>query len=266
MHRPWNHWADLKDSIKDGRITKSSFGERLRNAYQFAFDFEQIAEKRKIEIMAPHQGSYLHLNQEKILTVLGPSKEFYLSLIQSSDKTPAMGVLEGIVKSFAAVEKSTAYEDMTYETEHLADDDQGTSVENNMSLILYLTVAGRKILFTADAGVMALYKAIRYSHENGIDLKQLDRFQVPHHGSRHNLTKGILKHIHAPTAFISCSKEGEPVHPAKIVTNALRRRGITAYCTQGASLIHHTANIPNRPGVVDATQIPFYNYVEIPED
>ena len=25
MHCPWNHWSDLKNSIKDGRITKNSF-------------------------------------------------------------------------------------------------------------------------------------------------------------------------------------------------------------------------------------------------
>src|SRR5688572_5263922 len=24
MHRPWNHWGDLKDSIVDGRVTKNS--------------------------------------------------------------------------------------------------------------------------------------------------------------------------------------------------------------------------------------------------
>src|SRR5690606_1428293 len=36
MHRPWNHWHDVKDKIKDVRITQSSFGERLQNAYQYA--------------------------------------------------------------------------------------------------------------------------------------------------------------------------------------------------------------------------------------
>ena len=35
MHRPWHYWADLKDSIVDGRITKKSFGETMREAYSW---------------------------------------------------------------------------------------------------------------------------------------------------------------------------------------------------------------------------------------
>jgi beta-lactamase superfamily II metal-dependent hydrolase len=266
MHRPWNHWSDLKDSIKDGRITRSSFGERLKNAYQFAFDIEQIAKRKGIEIFAPHQGNYFHIKDEKILSILGPGKDFYLSLIKASDKTPHMGIAEGLSKSFAEVEKITAYEDMTMETEHLSDQDEETSSENNMSLILYLTVAGRKVLFTGDAGTMGLYKAIHYALEKQIDLKILDRFQVPHHGSRHNISKGILKYIHAPNAWISCAKKGAPVHPSKIVTNALRRRGIVPLETKGSLLTHHTSNVPMRAGYSEAVPIPFYNMVEIPAD
>lgn len=265
MHRPWNHWHDLKDSIKDGRITKASFGERLKEAYQYAYDIEKIAVKKGIPIYAPHQGRYYHIAGEKIIQVLGPGKDFYLSLIQASQKTPHMEGQSSLVKSFSESEKISAFENMSFETEHLSETDCTTSSENDMSLILYLTVAGQRILFTGDAGTMGLYKAIHFAIESEIDLKNLTLYQVPHHGSRHNLSKGILEHIYAPTGIISCAKHGEPDHPSKIVTNALLRRHTNPYQTKGGLLCNHYGT-PTRPGMGPATPVGFSNYVEIPAD
>ncbi|MBS1586495.1 MAG: MBL fold metallo-hydrolase [Bacteroidetes bacterium] len=264
MHRPWNHWADLKDSIKDGRITKASFGERLRNAYQYAYEIEQIAVRKKIEIFAPHQGAYYHEGDDvPLLRVLGPGKELYLNLLQASDKTPQMGVSEGIAKSFSEAEEVTAWEDMNFDNEHLGETPDDTSVENDMSLVLYLTVANQKILFTGDAGILGMYNAIRYSIGKEINLKDLNAFQVPHHGSKHNLSKGILDYIYAPIGIISCAKLGEPVHYSKIVSNALRRRKIVPYKTQGTLLRYHGGKAPDRAGFSTATPIPFHNVVEL---
>ncbi len=264
MHRPWNHWADLKGSIKDGRITKASFGERLRDAYQYAYEIEQIAIKRKIEIFAPQQGAYYHQGDNiPLLSVLGPGKELYLNLLQASDKTPQMGISEGIAKSFSEAEKATAYEDLSFDSEHLGETPDDTSVENDMSLILYLNVANQKILFTGDAGILGMYDAIRYSVANNINLKGLNAFQVPHHGSKRNVSKGILDSVYAPMAIISCAKLGEPAHYSKIVTNALRRRKIIPYKTQGMLLRYHGGDAPPRAGFSAATPIPFHNIVEL---
>jgi len=197
------------------------------------------------------------------LKVLGPGKDFYLSLIQNSDKTPHMGIAEGLIKSFSEAEKAVAKEDMTFETVNLSERDEETSAENDMSLILYLTVAGKKILFTGDAGTMGLYKAIHYAIEQKIDLKKLNAVQIPHHGSKHNLSKGILEHIHAPLGVISCAKLGEPVHYSKIVTNALRRRGIIPYKTQGTLLNYRSDIALSREGFSAAAPIPFHPIVEL---
>jgi beta-lactamase superfamily II metal-dependent hydrolase len=263
MHCPWNHWADLQHSIKDNRITKKSFTNRLREAYQFAHDIEQLAIEKKIEIFSPHQGRCYHLKEEKLLTILGPSKDLYLKLVQSSDKTPAMAVTESKANTFSSTEKKLAFEDMTFETEHLAEDKIATSAENNMSLVMLLTIGGAKVLFTGDAGTEGLFNAITYANSQGINLKDLHVLDVPHHGSRHNLSKGILKHIKAKIAIISCAKNGEPSHPSKIVTNSLIRRGITPYWTQGQLLYYHKGFVINR-GYNSAIPIPFSNQVEIP--
>ncbi|TDW97117.1 ComEC/Rec2 family competence protein [Dinghuibacter silviterrae] len=267
MHRPWNHWPDLKDSIKDGRITKSSFTERMREAYQYAHDLEQIALKKAIPIVAPHQGMSYVIGDSPILTVLGPGKEFYLSLIQSSEKTPPMEIQERLSKGYTEVETTTEFEDMSFATEHLGEDgDYVTSCENNMSLVTLFQVGTDKILFTGDAGTMGLYKAIYYAIENGIDLKTLTAYQVPHHGSRRNLSKGILDHIYAPSAFISCSAKGAPKHPSPIVINALLRRHTASYTTQEGDLMWRSSNLPMRPDWYSAVPASFTTWVEVPKD
>jgi beta-lactamase superfamily II metal-dependent hydrolase len=262
MHQPWNHWVDLKDSIVDNRITKKSFSDRLREAYQYAHDIEQLANEKKIEIYSPHQGGYYHIQEEKLLTILGPSNDLYLKLIQASEKTPDMAVTEAKSKIFLNTVKKLEYEDMSFETEHLAEDNIATSAENDMSLVMLLTVGGAKVLFTGDAGTQGLFNAINYATSRGISLKDLNILDVPHHGSRHNLSKGILKYIKAESGVISCAKKGEPKHPSKIVTNSLLRRKITPYKTQGQLLHYHHGEVPNR-NYSPANPIPFSNQVEI---
>lgn len=265
MHRPWNHWDDIKDSIVDGRITKNSFGERMRVAYQYAYNIEKLALEKDIEIFSPHQGSSYARNKENVLTVLGPSKELYLALIQASGKTPDMAMFES-TRTYSTSDKKTVYEDMSFETENLADTDIPTSAENDMSLILLLTVGGEKVLFTGDAGTQALYKSIQYATSNQLSLKDLNLLHVPHHGSRRNLSKGILKYIHAKYCIISCAKEGFPKHPSPIVTNSLIRRGMVPYCTKGILLNYRSNLTPARKDVSSTQAFPFINNVQIPMD
>lgn len=262
MHRPWNHWKELQPFCQDGRITTNSFGERLRRAYDYADQIENIAIDKGIEIFAPHQGNYYHDgDNNSLIKVLGPGKDYYLNLIQESDKTPRM-LAASSPKTFSG-HKVSKVETMDFSTENLAAESESTSSENNMSLILYVTIAGKKILLTGDSGCDALYKAIYYAKQNGIDLKDLDLLQIPHHGSRHNLSQGVLSEISAPLGIISCAAHGEPDHPSPIVINSLIRRGITPYRTKGTSL-RWSFNAPSREGWNSiVTPAPFQYFVEV---
>lgn len=262
MHRPWNHWADIKDSIVDGRITKKSFDERMRLAYQYAHDVEQLAIQKKIKIVAPHQELSITIGNEKILTILGPSKELYINLIQASGKTPDMNIFES-TRTFSTEVKKTVVEDMSFDTENLADTDIPTSAENDMSLIMLLTVANSKVLLTGDAGTQGLFKAIMYCIEQDISLLDLDVFDVPHHGSRKNLSKGILKYIRAKYSVISCSVQGEPKHPSPIVTNGLIRRNMSPYVTQGRMLNYRSNGTPARKNINVIQPVQFKRVFEI---
>jgi beta-lactamase superfamily II metal-dependent hydrolase len=265
MHRPWRHRKDLSDSVVDGRVTADSLTDTLKEAYRYAHEIEEVAIKRKIEITAPHQGFYFHHGDDvPMLRILAPGKDFYLDLIRQSGKTPEMEAEEIIEKNVEFSEdKKEVDEDMRFETENLTEEHGETSAENDMSLIILLEVAGRRVLFTGDAGTMGLYKAIEYSVKNKIDLTTLDVFHVPHHGSRRNLSKGILKYISAKQAYISCAAKGAPSHPSAIVTNALIRRKMKPYCTQGRGLRYFTSNLGQRQGWGSATEIAFSNKVLI---
>ncbi len=266
MHRPWTYWSDLKDAIIDNRVTKKSFGERLREAYQYAHDIEQIAIRKDIKIFHPHQGSSFAINGERILTILGPGKDLYLDLVRASDKTPHLEPLIKMSESVWGRKKVIANEDMTFATEHLADEHEATSAENDMSLVLLLTVGGRKFMFTGDAGTRGLFNAISYASSQQISLKDLTIFDVPHHGSKHNLSKGILNYINAEYAIISCSKFGEPNHPSAIVTNSLLRRKINPYCTKGNLLTYYSGAVPARDNLVPVNPMQFSFQVEIPNE
>jgi beta-lactamase superfamily II metal-dependent hydrolase len=94
--------------------------------------------------------------------------------------------------------------------------------------------------------------------------------QVPHHGSRHNVSTSVLDRIlgtrksandgvFTKSAFVSAGKEST-THPRKMVTNAFNRRGAKPYATKGVP-IHHYHDMPNR-GWGAATAVEFASQVE----
>jgi hypothetical protein len=110
---------------------------------------------------------------------------------------------------------------------------------------------------TADAGRSALTEAADYAPLAGLYLPGLDRFQVPHHGSRRNVSTEILdrwlgERLPAKpelgqgkfTAIISSAKE-DTDHPRKAVVRALWHRGGNVVATEGLDLQTHF-NAPPR--------------------
>jgi hypothetical protein len=220
-------------------------------------EIEFLAKSKRIILREPFTGLTF---DDGVITVLGPTQDFYKELLPQFRCTPEP-VNESILsKAFSAVKDAVQ---MIAETMHIEtlDESGETSPENNSSVISLFSYAGQKVLFTGDAGIPALKNVIAIANYNGIPLNDLDELQVPHHGSKRNLSPNILNAIKAERAYISCPKEGEPKHPAKKVTNALIRRGMCPFKTKGEILCKRH-NRPNRLGYSSATPIPFYNQVE----
>lgn len=261
MHLPWNHSERIRNLFHDGRITDDSLKERLRNAYKYAYELEQLAIKNKVKIVEPFSGiNFLN----GVIKVLGPTLEYYESLLVDSAKSPQTKN-EGLAgsylgKTYSSVKSSVFnWIEETFDIE-LLDNTGETSSENNSSVISLLEFDNKKYLFTGDAGVPALQNAIDYSENNYIDISKVDWKQVPHHGSQRNISPVILDAIKTDVAFVSASKNA-PKHPSYKVTNAYLRRGADVFTTEGNNLIHRL-NVPLRDGYGTAESYPFKKEVQ----
>lgn len=263
VHRPWVHPHKIRHLFKDGRITDNSLSDRLREGLRYAHRLEELAKQKNIKVNEPYTGSCIG-----IFRVLSPDKDWYLDLVPQFNKTPdAYKAQESLTTCLQEI-KNSVREYIGFET--LSEDGE-TSAENESSVILYANIAGHGILLTGDAGNKALNRACDYAEQLKIDLQSCHFIQVPHHGSRNNVSPSTLNRLIGPItsnhalppkkiAYISVSKNST-THPRKQVTNAFYRRGVEIHQTKGLTK-RHSYNMGKRAGWIASEPIPFYDLVE----
>ncbi len=265
LHQPWNRLDEVHELVLDGRVTPSSLESRIKEALNAAYDLEQIAVDKDIQIWEPfaekpivHMGATFH--------ILGPTEDYYSSLLPQFDDVPmtkiAMSTQSKSLVLNAERGLLESYYAWTQET--LVEPTNRIRAENNSSVILLMQYEGRQIFFTADAGVEALTHANERAITLGIDLRQSDFVQIPHHGSRRNVGPEILDAIVGPvlpygttptkTAYVSCAASS-PKHPSQKALNAFTRRGARVFATKGKSILY-SWGAPARYGWVPLTSIP----------
>jgi hypothetical protein len=230
----------------DGNVQKEA--PEARKSYQQASDLEQLAISKNIPITEPFAGGGLTFTDTAYMYILGPDQSYYEQLLQDFDhnksiltklaemvKAPATTAAEVIRKIQETLDPSTSTLDHVH---------KNTSPENSSSAILYFDIEGHEMLFTGDAGIEALNKAINFAIASQLDLTRLNFLDVPHHGSKHNLDTSVLNRIKAQTAFISATKDIKK-HPSPRVINELVRRGYKVFTTESSNILHHF-NAPQR--------------------
>ena len=241
IHKPWEHNQGLARKFTDGRVTDFSLGERLRKSLDSASALVSKAKRKGIHIVEPFTGTTLYSEQE--LCVLGPTIDYYESLIPEFDGMPAARDTIKSLQSEVTGKVARAIKRFlsTWGVDAL-DDEDSTSAKNNSSVITQLIIDGRRLIFTGDAGVTALsHAADRLSfYRQGADLRFI---QIPHHGSRRNIGPAVLDRLIGQplpqgqsrniTAIAFTAKKGEPKHPRKAVMNAFTHRGVNALATRG---------------------------------
>jgi beta-lactamase superfamily II metal-dependent hydrolase len=257
MHKPWDHANEIGEFFKNP-FTPTKLKEKLKKAITTAHELQEICDDKGKQVYEPFTGG----TWDNIL-ILGPNRDYYRQLVAQFRETPVAAypvpsILQKVLSGAKeTVEWMAEKIDMQYES---LDDSGITSHENNSSVITLLTVDGRKILFTADAGIPALTAAAGYAATQNIVLNDLALMQVPHHGSKHNVGKTILNRIKAERAYISVGAQA-PKHPARKVTNALFRRGAAVSVTAGKNL-YFFKGVAMRDGWIPAPTVPFYDQVE----
>jgi beta-lactamase superfamily II metal-dependent hydrolase len=256
MHLPWRRSAQASP----GRAGR----DNLRAALSAATDLEALARRLRIPIIEPFAGEQRF---DRTLTVVGPSLDFYESLLPEFEGMPTVkeAVAQFLHEARARVKQ--VGEALDIET---LDDSGEITPENNSSVVLLLQLDGHRLLLTADAGMPALEGAVDFMDLTGL-YGPLDFIQVPHHGSRRNVGPTILNRLlggypQEPrmTAFVSASNDA-PKHPSKQVANAFRRRGAPVVSTEGKSIYYRSPDAPRRPNWGPVEPMPLFTTVEIEE-
>ena len=262
MNRPWMHLSTLAGRF-NYNYTEEGLRRRLRKDYPYVAALEDIAKERQVEIRSALRGDKIGA-----FYVLAPSLNRYIDLVVDSDKTPEAQRKAAIVgRAYDRVIKLVNMVRALWGEENLKGDSQGTSRENEMSVVQFAELCEKKILLTGDAGVEALSEAYEYARLCEVPLPGIDRFDVPHHGSRRNLSSDVLDKWLGPilaerpdettfTAIVSANQKDKE-HPRKSVVRALIHRGARVITTEGT--IRTGRHAPDRAGwgPIDPQEYPY---------
>lgn len=262
LHLPWNHNTGLLDKFHDGRITDNSIGERLKDTLNKAHALCELAESKGIPVKEPFTG-LTHVSGA--IKVLGPTEDYYESLIPEFDGMPAKATDSTIGTAFNKALSAVKRLFAQWGKDEI-DDDGVTSPKNNSSVITQLIVDSKRLVFTGDAGIDALQN-VADELDVCADPAEISFIQIPHHGSRRNVGPSVLNRIIGSpvgegesrniTAIASTARNGEPKHPRKSVLNAFTHRGVRVLATRGSGICHFYG-APERSGWLSLQPEPYH--------
>jgi len=243
INRPWLYAEALIDRFETYESV-DALRRKLRSIYSATAALEDLATEKGIPMKSPLQGAEIGP-----FVVLAPSIQRYADLIVASEKTPEAAedsafnsLLEELRKAMKTASNlvKAAWGAETFPAD-------GTSSENEMSVVQYALINKRRILLTGDAGREALAEAADYAPFVGLALPGIDDFQVPHHGGRHNVDTAILDRllgqrlpeIPQETSWraVCSSAKADEDHPRKSVKRAMMHRGAWFGATEGNGIL-----------------------------
>ncbi len=237
VHDPTRHidLSRLTARLKRMPAPYASAAAKITRSMDQCCSFLQLLDRHGVRRYEPFAGQ-----SAGYLQVLGPRQDYYEQLLAQFED------LEGV---FVEDERQEPVYLSLAESEEALNEDDTTSAENNSSVISGFEIDGRIYLFTGDAGVQALWQAL-----DDYGVGRVNWLDVPHHGSKHNLSSDLLDRLLPDMAFISA--RGTRKHPSRAVVNALKRRGCRCYSTHNNGCMRHQyGNAPYRPGWVTATPL-----------
>lgn len=266
MLRPWEYADELLPRFS--RYTNAeNLRKRLREIYSNLAALEDLAVANGVAIRAPFQGATIGK-----FTVLAPSEDRFKDLVVESEKTPTAVAesvsMEGKGLLGAAFKKMGQFIRALWGDEKLSLED--TSAENEMSVVQYAHLVQHKVLLTGDVGREGLAEARDFAPYAGLTLPGIEIFQIPHHGSRRNVSTDLLNDwlgpklpsppeegAHKFRAIVCASKE-DPDHPRKAVIRAMKHRGARVFSTEEYSWTRFfDGAAPQRAGMQPAKDLPY---------
>ncbi len=262
MHIPERH-DPFFGRLSSFEHKAASVGETFAKSLVQAEGLYDLAQRKGVRVVEPFAG----MRPNKEFQILGPAKNYYETLLE---EMRGRDVLAGSLSSKELSHKARGPVGTDPESLHteILSEESIVSASNNSSVISMLEVDGRRMLFTGDAGQEALRPVVDRLRQEGISPGDFNLVQVPHHGSRKNVTPSLLDDLlggitteKRGRAYASVPKENpEHRHPAKQTTNAFRRRGFPVVTTAGSTKrFFHDG--PDR-GWGKTTALPLFERVE----
>lgn len=235
IHEFWIH--DPKSHKIDETEIKSFFDadyfekglKYVVESLNFSKDLITIIDEKSIDRKEPLEG---RIHPDVPITVLGPSAEYYKEKLNSFRD---IHLLYESVALEKAIPDTLNFENKEKEFDKLID----RSNENNSSTILLFTGDDKQVLFTSDAGPAAILPVIEK-----YNLKDIDFLDVPHHGSKNNLTTEIMSKLNPRTAYISCGGS----YPDQFIVDYLTWKQTKVFSTKTHGGIRHSFNMGFREG------------------
>lgn len=266
MNRPWLYAGEILHHFH-GSFTLQGLIDDIKERHPYLVELERLANQKGTAIHEVFQGA-----QIGAFTVLAPTRNRYVRSLPDFEKTPDRYTTEvagrqnfGLLRSLVEAAKSWLEENWDVET--LAQNSV-TSASNESCVVQYAVLGDRPVLLTADVGPIGLTEAGNYGAQLGLNRPKF--VQVPHHGSRHNVTPSVLDMWLGPkqpqgtevgSAFCSVGSNKDD-YPRGQVKNAFIRRGFKVYSTRTKWLSHYGG--PGHPGMVPAVAEEFAHEVEVP--
>ena len=244
MNRPWMHVTALMPRFRNVE-NRRWLAAKLKRVYSSVYELERVAREQRVEIGDVFEG--VRIGEFRVLS---PNREACLYRLAVATRTPVVAEAEEIL-----VEAMTR---AAWGEENLKGGDRGTSAENETSVVQFAEFCGKKVLLTGDAGVEGLFDAHVNGMCLGIDMEALDLFQVPHHGSRSNVSSDTLdlwlgealdQEPDSPPRrrAVICANQNDKQHPSKAVVRAMIHRGRRVLQTKG-TLRYKARGAPRRNG------------------
>lgn len=247
IHRPQLHVSMLLVEYALNQTHGLRRAEVIQETLKTIDTLTAICATRRIPTSEPFAGA-----QIGPLTVVGPTVDYYSELVAQFANTDAIRASEALVSNLpnqAFLE--SLLESMNPPVSESLEANPETQPENNSGAILAMQHDSGLHLFTGDAGAQALLRAAQQYRLGGCHW-----MQIPHHGSRRNITEPLIQYFCPKHAFVSA--KGSLKHPRRAVINAFKKVGACVYSTHypnSGDLWHHRGSVPPRTGYCSATAL-----------
>ncbi|WP_237274490.1 MBL fold metallo-hydrolase [Tenacibaculum ovolyticum] len=185
--------------------------KRIMESLKDVDSLKEVLDKYNIQPLEAFSDSILDHN---LFEIVGPSKEFYLEQLEHFTNVERLKFM-----SLNTLKETEINEvDEGLKPCAILDEKNDSSAENLTSVLTKFTDSkGRKYLFTSDAGIDSFESAV----ENGYDIKDLHMCQLPHHGSRRNISTNWVSNFNPKQFWISAN--GSSKHPRKAVISCIKK-------------------------------------------